>query len=107
MGKVKRTAYKLEQLYEDQDPGFVVDAVAHLLGWLDPMNERHAHRFSLRENRKSGVTDHELHLSWDIQELVKHDPRLLADLARFRAGKTLTGEDQTKYAAYALAAPSL
>ncbi len=81
----------------------MVDTVACLLHWLDPRNEQHTHQFKLSENRKGGVTDHELVLSWDIHKLAAHDPRLLTDLGRFRQGKTVTGEDQTKYAAYGLA----
>lgn len=103
VSKVKRARYELEQLYEHQDPDFVIETVAHVLHWLDPKNEQHSHRFEIRENKKGGVTDHELILSWDIRKLAEHDPRLLTDLDRFRAGKTLTGEDQTKYAAYGLA----
>jgi hypothetical protein len=103
MGKVKRVRYQLEQLYEDQDPDLVLDTVVHVLHWLDPENKAHTHTFALRENHENGVQEHELILSWNIDKLAAHDARLLSDLDRCRARKTLMGEDHVKYAAYGLA----
>ena len=104
MGKTqKQWAYSLEQLYEDQEPELVVDGIAHLIAWLDPEDRARSHRFELREATRQGTVEHELVVSWDIAMLAKRDARLEADLARFRARRTLTLEDQTKYAAYGLA----
>jgi hypothetical protein len=99
----QRWEYQLEQLYEDQDPDFVVDSIAHLLCWLDPQGSKRSHRFELREQLAKGHVDHELILSWNFKLLATRDPRLDTDLRRFREGKTLTGEDLPKYAAYGLA----
>ena len=96
-------AYKLEQLYEDQDPGYVLDLIPHLICWIDPQNRHSSHRFELRENRSGGPINHDLTVSWDVGNLAKRDPRLEADILRFRARKTFTEEDHPKYAAYCLA----
>ncbi|MEO7591886.1 MAG: hypothetical protein ABI134_11805 [Byssovorax sp.] len=95
--------YKLEQLYEDQDPGYVLDTIPHLICWIDPKNRQSAHRFELREQSAGGLITHDLTVSWDVGTLAKRDPRLEADISRFREGKTLTCEDRPKYAAYGLA----
>lgn len=99
-------AYKLEQLYEDQEPGYALDSIPHLICWVDPESRQSSHLFELREQRAGGVVIHELVVSWDVEKLAKRDPRLEADILRFREGKTrktLTGEDRAKYAAYGLA----
>ncbi|WP_437682019.1 hypothetical protein [Sorangium sp. So ce131] len=99
----RRWSYRLEQLYEDQDPDFVLDAIPHLICWIDPGDIVRSHRFELREHTRNGDVDHELTLSWDVRRLSERDPRLTVDLVRFRDGKTLTIEDRAKYAAYGLA----
>jgi hypothetical protein len=104
MGKTqKQWVYPLEQLYEDQEPELVVDAIAHLIAWLDPEDRQRSHRFELREVTRREPVEHELVVSWNIAMLAERDTRLEADLERFRARRTLTLEDQTKYAAYGLA----
>lgn len=99
----RRWSYDLEQLYEDQDPGLALEAIAHLLCWLDPEGDQRSRAFELRELRGRGHIDHELTVSWDLPRLAARDPRLEADLLRFRSGRTLTLEDRPKYAAYGLA----
>jgi hypothetical protein len=99
----QKWAYKLEQLYEDQDPEYVVDLIPHLICWIDPKARQSSHRFELRENGAGGPINHDLTVSWDVENLAKRDPRLEADMRRFRAGKTFTEEDRAKYAAYGLA----
>ena len=101
--RARRWEYRLEQLYEDRDPAFVVDSIAQLICWLDPEPGQRAHRVELREQTHRGPVDHELTLSWNLDRLGERDARLHSDLARFRVGKTLTTEDQPKYAAYGLA----
>lgn len=98
-------AYKLEQLYEDQEPGYVLETIPHLICWLDPKNRQKSHSFELREQGVGGLITHDLTVSWDVQKLAKQDPRFEADILRFREGKTktLSGEDRAKYAAYGLA----
>lgn len=104
MGKTqKQWVYALEQLYEDQEPDLVIDGIAHLIAWLDPEDRERSHRFELREATRKGVVEHELVVSWNLAMLAERDTRLESDLARFRARRTLTLEDQTKYAAYGLA----
>lgn len=104
MGKTqKQWVYSLEQLYEDQEPALVIDGIAHLIAWLDPEDRERSHRFELREATRKGAVEHELVVSWNITMLAERDTRLELDLARFRARRTLTLEDQTKYAAYGLA----
>ncbi len=95
--------YRLEQLYDDQDPDFVVDAVPHLVTWLDPECKGGAYRFELRETTAIGDVNHALQLSWNIAELEKHDQRLGKDLIRFQRGRTLSIEQHTEFAAYGLA----
>lgn len=99
-------AYKLEQLYEDQEPGYATDTIPHLVCWLDPKAQQSSHRFELREQGVEGSINHELTVSWDVRKLATQDPRFEADILRYREGKTkktLTGEDRAKYAAYGLA----
>lgn len=104
MGKTqKQWVYPLEQLYEDQEPELVIDGIAHLIAWLDPEDRERSHRFELREATRKGIVEHELVVSWNLAMLARRDTRLESDLARFRARRTLTLEDQTKYAAYGLA----
>lgn len=95
--------YALEQLYADQDPDLVHDAVAALISWLDPDDKSDKHAFTLRMHQPAGDVDNQLIVSWDIQKLTACDPGLPDDLRRFRKGKTLHLEDQTKCAAYGLA----
>lgn len=102
----KQWVYKLEQLYEDQDPGYALDSIPHLICWIDPNNRQSSHCFELREQGAGGLINHDLTISWDVRKLAKRDPRFEADILRFREGKTkktLTGEDRAKYAAYGLA----
>ncbi|AKT44170.1 hypothetical protein [Chondromyces crocatus] len=99
----KRWSYDLERLYEDQEPDFVIDVIAQLICWLDPVGDQCEHAFEVREITRRGPVEHRLDLSWNVRRLARRDPRLEADLARFRSGKTLTKEDQAKYAAYGLA----
>ena len=98
-------SYKLEQLYEDQEPGYATDTIPHLICWLDPKAQQSSHRFELREQGAEGSINHELTVSWDVRKLAKRDPGLEADIRRYREGntKTLTREDRAKYAAYGLA----
>jgi hypothetical protein len=104
MGTPHRWTYALEQLYEDQDPNLAVEVIAQLVSWLDPDDSRRSHRFELRETTRGGDhVNHDLVVTWDMGKLTEHDLRLEADLQRLRSGKTLTREDQTKYAAYGLA----
>lgn len=95
--------YQLEQLYEDQDPDFVVESIPQLVCWLAPKGGQCSHRFELREQTRQGPVDHELIVSWDVGRLARRDPRLETDLVRLRHGKTLMLEDRAKYAAYGLA----
>jgi hypothetical protein len=99
--------YKFERLYDDQDPDFVVDAVAHLISWIDPKGAYSSHTFELKEAKQGASIDHVLTISWNVDLLAQRDPRLKSDLQRFRSGNTLTTEDQTKYAAYGLAMVAL
>jgi hypothetical protein len=103
MTKPQLWDYRLEQLYVDQDPDFVVDAVPHLLTWLDPEGKSGAHRFELRETSPAGDVNHALQVSWSIAELEKQDPTLGKTLIRFQLGKTLNIEKHTEFAAYGLA----
>jgi len=104
MGRRRRhLKYELEQLYEHQDPGFVLDAVAPLICWLDQGQTCCEHQFELRQVVASGNVDHDLTVSWDVDRLAQRDPRLLADLDRYRAGKTLTLEHRPELAACGLA----
>lgn len=103
MRKKQKWAYRLEQLYKDQDPDFVIDAIAPLISWLDPSARQRSHRFELRQQIRDDSIAHELVLSWNVAELAKHDERLESDLERMRAGKTLMLESKPEYAAYGLA----
>ncbi|MDI1431049.1 hypothetical protein [Polyangium sorediatum] len=95
--------YKLEQLYEDQDPALAMEAIPHLISWVDP-NGDHGHgSFQLREVTPVGAVDYSLRITWDIALLSTRDAQLPVHLERFRSGKTLTGEHRTEYAAYGLA----
>jgi hypothetical protein len=96
-------AYDLEQLYEDHEPGLALEAIPHLLCWLDPKERQSSHRFELREQTRKGPVDHELQVSWDVVRLAERDPRLRMDLARFRSGITFSREHRTELAAYGLA----
>lgn len=99
----RRWAYKLEQLYEDQDPDYVRDAIPHLICWLRAGDSSDPHTFELREQTKAGPVDHQMVVSWDLSKLVERDPQLREDIRRFQNGKTLMSEDHPKYAAYGLA----
>ncbi len=103
MRKSHKWTYRLERLYEDQDPDFVIEAIAPLVLWLDPQDRENSHRFGLRQNSPGGPIEHELTLSWDMQLLLHRDPRLAEDLRRLRAGKTLHVERHTEDAALGLA----
>jgi hypothetical protein len=103
MARPQRWVYQLEQLYDDQDPDLVVDSIAQLICWLDPEDNQRSHRFEFREHTSNGPIDHELTVSWNVKHLAERDPRLHADIQRFRSGKTLTLEQRTQYAAYGLA----
>lgn len=96
-------SYALEQLYVDQDPDFVIDAIPQLLGWLDPQDQKSSHCFELREQKPEGEVFHNLILSWDSQQLAMRDPRFFDDLKRIRTQRTLTVEQLAQYAAYGLA----
>lgn len=99
----QKWAYKLEQLYEDQEPEYVLDTIPHLICWLDSKSKQSDHRFEVREQSNGKSITHELTITWDVGTLAKRDPRLEADILRFHEGKTLTCEDRPKYAAYGLA----
>lgn len=101
--KSRQWKYQLERLYEDQDPGYAKDSIPHLLCWLDSQQQECEHRFQFREQLGEEHVDHELIVSWDVKRLARKDVELDAALRRYRSGKTLTLEDRTKYAAYALA----
>jgi hypothetical protein len=103
MGRKKHLTYKLEQLYDHQDPGFVLEAIAPLICWLEGKQGHDEYRFELREVSAGGNVDHDLVVSWDVSRLAKHDPRLLADLQRYRTGKTLSLEHEPELAACGLA----
>lgn len=96
-------SYALEQLYLDQNPDYIIDAIPQLLCWLDPQGEKSSHQFELREQKREGPVFHDLVLSWDAQQLAERDPRFTKDLKRFRAKATLSVEQNTQYAAYGLA----
>jgi hypothetical protein len=95
--------YRLERLYVDQNSGYVVEVIPDLVCWLDSRGQDGVHRFEVREDTSAGALTHVLDVSWSIAELEKHDPRLKADLARYRARQTLRLEDRAKMAAYGLA----
>jgi hypothetical protein len=58
--------------------------------------------FIVRESSASTTTDHDLNLTWNRTTLASF-PGVLDEVRRFRTGKTIHWEDQTKLAAYGLA----
>lgn len=99
----QRWAYALEQLHDDQDPAIATDAIAPLICWLEPEARGGSHRFELFVVTAQGTAVHELTLSWQLELLAGRDPRLAADLRRFRHGKTEAPRDAPGAAAYGLA----
>ena len=106
LGPLATHTYRIEQLYEDQHPDFVVDAVPALLAWLaDMQGERREYEFSVDVKRRAAGTPSEevLALTWDLQQLAKHDRPVRQRVRRIRSGRTPHREHVTEVAAYGLA----
>lgn len=105
-GPLTTHAYRIERLYEDQHPDFVLDAVPALLAWLaDVQGEKREYAFSVEVKRRAEETLSEegLRLTWDLQQLVKRDRTLRQRVRRIRSGRTPHREHVTEVAAYGLA----
>lgn len=100
--------FALESLYEHQDHDWVVDAVPHVLAWVDPIEERSApQRFrfqvQLAEASGSAPKDVGLALEWDLGRLEERDGNVRGKAARLRSGRTVDRERLAETAAYGLA----
>jgi hypothetical protein len=96
--------YAVEQLFNDQDPDYVVEVAPALVSWLDPIgNAAQPYSFLLREQNATTFTDHQLELTWDTAALSAKDAVFLSQVKRFRTRKTILLEDHPKLAAYGLA----
>jgi hypothetical protein len=68
--------YNVEQLYVDQDPDLVHDAIAALISWLDPDDDTRQHAFELVQVGSGGRSEHTLTVVWDLGKLSTHDAGL-------------------------------
>lgn len=96
-------AYALEQLFTDQDPDYVGGILPATLSWLDPSDTHSSCDYVLRELTPGGTTDHPVQLTWNKTILRQRHSGVMDEADRFRKGKTIYWEDQTKLAAYGLA----
>lgn len=78
-GPLATYTYRIERLYEDQHPDFVLDAVPALLAWLaDVQGDGPEYEFSVGVKRQAAEVPSEeaLVLTWDLQQLAKRDGSL-------------------------------
>lgn len=107
-GDRRRLAYALEDLYRHQDFDFVVDAIPHVLAWLQSSGEgveQESLTFRLTWTAGDGAEPREMEIAirWSIGALEQHDADLRLRIERLRSGRTVKREQVTQYAAYGLA----
>jgi hypothetical protein len=105
-GRPEVHAYAIEQLYVDQHPDFVLDAVPAMLAWLAKAREGSTeYRFEVEVRRgvEEAPATEALLVRWNMQQLSERDPNLKERVRRLTSGRTPHREHVTEVAAYGLA----
>lgn len=103
--------YALEQLYEDQDHDWIVDAIPAVLAWVPADRDGDEQPFvfdvAYTATAKRRAPPVRLALQWDLDKLAARDPEVRAKAERYRAGRTVHREHLAETAAYGLAFVSI
>jgi hypothetical protein len=96
--------YPLEQLFVDQDPALVIDAIPAVLAWAPAKQRKLGLKFDFTF-KKSATKPRvgAFSVGWKIPALEAHDPTVVARASRMREGTTPLREHLVEVAGYGLA----
>lgn len=97
--------YALEQLFVDQDRGWVAECIAPVLAWVpgtSPAKARQPFHFPVEHTVAGEITKLAIDLTWDVAKLDEEVPGVDELAKRLREGHSVLREHVAQLAAYGL-----